>query len=176
MVWRASHGGCLRGGVSLAAMMGPRRARRALLQVRPWTAALLRVKGAAESWYREKTGVSLSFNVCLGNYYEDGQHRIGWHTDREEIGRTTPIISLSLGAERRFLVGLGSRSRSMHTHPRRRSACVAMGGGAGAGHERPRRRGRADAGTRLPRGDGERVPAPLRALRAARAPGTLDIS
>ena len=72
--------------------------------MRPWTAALLKVKVAAERWYRDKTGVSLSFNVCLGNYYEDGQHRIGWHTDREEIGRTTPIASVSLGAERRFLV------------------------------------------------------------------------
>ncbi|OEU19205.1 hypothetical protein FRACYDRAFT_152506, partial [Fragilariopsis cylindrus CCMP1102] len=45
-----------------------------------------------------------SFNICLLNFYEDGQQRIGWHSDREEIGRTTPIISVSLGASRQFLL------------------------------------------------------------------------
>ncbi|KAL3915800.1 MAG: hypothetical protein SGILL_005475, partial [Bacillariaceae sp.] len=30
--------------------------------------------------------------------------RIGWHADREEIGRTTPIASVSLGATRQFLI------------------------------------------------------------------------
>jgi alkylated DNA repair dioxygenase AlkB/23S rRNA G2445 N2-methylase RlmL len=45
-----------------------------------------------------------AFNVCLLNFYEDGQQRIGWHSDREEIGRTTPIASVSLGAPRKFLV------------------------------------------------------------------------
>eukprot|EP00536_Pseudo-nitzschia_multiseries_P015116 jgi/Psemu1/165148/gw1.822.19.1 len=45
-----------------------------------------------------------AFNVCLLNFYEDGQQRIGWHADREEIGRTTPIASVSLGAPRKFLV------------------------------------------------------------------------
>mmetsp|Transcript_5793 Transcript_5793/g.11324 ORF Transcript_5793/g.11324 Transcript_5793/m.11324 type:complete len:776 (+) Transcript_5793:144-2471(+) len=44
------------------------------------------------------------FNVCLLNFYEDGQQRIGWHADREEIGRKTPIASVSLGAPRQFLV------------------------------------------------------------------------
>jgi tRNA G10 N-methylase Trm11/alkylated DNA repair dioxygenase AlkB len=45
-----------------------------------------------------------SLNVCLLNFYEDGQQRIGWHSDREEIGRTTPIVSVSLGASRQFLL------------------------------------------------------------------------
>lgn len=42
------------------------------------------------------------FNVCLLNFYENGQQRIGWHCDREEIGRTTPIAAISLGATRSF--------------------------------------------------------------------------
>lgn len=46
----------------------------------------------------------MEFNVCLLNFYEDGQQRIGWHSDREEIGRDTPIASVSLGATRSFLV------------------------------------------------------------------------
>jgi len=81
------------------------------LKLLPWTEALQRVKAAAETWYREKTGVDVSFNVCLCNYYQDGQQRIGWHTDREEIGRTTPIASVSLGAERKFLLrGMAERT------------------------------------------------------------------
>jgi alkylated DNA repair dioxygenase AlkB len=42
------------------------------------------------------------FNVCLLNYYENGLQRIGWHADREEMGRTTPVLSVSLGATRSF--------------------------------------------------------------------------
>jgi hypothetical protein len=42
------------------------------------------------------------FNVCLLNFYENGTQRIGWHCDREEIGRSTPIAAISLGATRSF--------------------------------------------------------------------------
>jgi len=57
-----------------------------------------------EEWYEQHTGTVVHFNVCLLNYYEDGHQRIGWHTDREEIGRTTPIASISLGATREFAI------------------------------------------------------------------------
>ena len=50
----------------------------------------------------QQDGTTANFNVCLLNFYQDGHQRIGWHCDREEIGRTTPIISLSFGAEREF--------------------------------------------------------------------------
>ena len=36
--------------------------------------------------------------------YENGTQAIGWHADREEIGRTTPIASISLGATRTFML------------------------------------------------------------------------
>jgi hypothetical protein len=52
------------------------------LKLQPWTESLLGVKHRVEQWYREKTGIAVTFNVCLGNYYIDGQNRIGWHTDR----------------------------------------------------------------------------------------------
>lgn len=52
----------------------------------------------------EASSSSFEFNTCLCNYYEDGRQRIGWHADREEIGRTTPIASVSLGATRTFEV------------------------------------------------------------------------
>eukprot|EP00537_Pseudo-nitzschia_pungens_P006515 CAMPEP_0172361748 /NCGR_PEP_ID=MMETSP1060-20121228/5532_1 /TAXON_ID=37318 /ORGANISM="Pseudo-nitzschia pungens, Strain cf. cingulata" /LENGTH=842 /DNA_ID=CAMNT_0013084111 /DNA_START=136 /DNA_END=2664 /DNA_ORIENTATION=+ len=64
-----------------------------------------------------------AFNVCLLNFYEDGHQRIGWHADREEIGRTTPIASVSLGAPRRFLV----RSQ---TDGRRDRACLELQSGS----------------------------------------------
>jgi len=53
-----------------------------------------------------------SLNVCLLNFYEDGQQRIGWHSDREEIGRTTPIISVSLGTTRQFLIRSQTNGRT----------------------------------------------------------------
>jgi len=75
------------------------------------------LKLRAEEWYNSKKDVSSSsseeeeeegervtFDVCLLNYYEDGNMRIGWHSDREEIGRMTPIASISLGATRKFLM------------------------------------------------------------------------
>lgn len=65
---------------------------------------ILDLKKRAEEWYQRHSGRSVEFNVCLLNFYEDGQQRIGWHSDREEIGRDTPIASISLGATRSFLV------------------------------------------------------------------------
>ena len=62
------------------------------------------IRQRAEEWYEKETSKEVHFNVCLLNLYEDGHQRIGWHSDREEIGRTTPIASVSLGATRKFLL------------------------------------------------------------------------
>ena len=41
------------------------------------------------------------FNQVLVNWYENGQHYIGAHTDNEpQIIKNSPILSISLGAER----------------------------------------------------------------------------
>lgn len=66
----------------------------------------------ASDWYEKKTGRRVEFNVCLLNYYEDGRQRIGWHSDREEVGRDTPVASISLGAKRSFLIR--SKTDGMH--------------------------------------------------------------
>ncbi|KAL3809583.1 hypothetical protein ACHAXA_005799, partial [Cyclostephanos tholiformis] len=76
----------------------------------------------AEEWYNSRNGRGeggvdggdgddgdggtgkVEFDVCLLNYYEDGNMRIGWHADREEIGKRTPIASISLGSTRKFLI------------------------------------------------------------------------
>jgi len=62
------------------------------------------VRQRAQDWYQQQTGRNVVFNVCLLNFYESGEQRIGWHSDREEIGRDTPIASVSLGATRTLMV------------------------------------------------------------------------
>ena len=42
------------------------------------------------------------FDVVLCGYYPGGKSGLGWHADREEHGKETPIASISLGAERTF--------------------------------------------------------------------------
>jgi len=45
------------------------------------------------------------FNSALANAYRDGRDSMGWHSDDEkELGRAPLIASVSLGAERRFLL------------------------------------------------------------------------
>eukprot|EP00178_Gracilaria_changii_P027866 TRINITY_DN924_c0_g2_i1.p1 TRINITY_DN924_c0_g2~~TRINITY_DN924_c0_g2_i1.p1 ORF type:complete len:348 (-),score=28.28 TRINITY_DN924_c0_g2_i1:4439-5482(-) len=47
------------------------------------------------------------FNVILANRYHNGRDFMGWHSDNERSLGSEPIIaSISLGAERRFLVRL----------------------------------------------------------------------
>lgn len=46
-----------------------------------------------------------SFNSVLLNYYRSGQDSIGWHSDSEpELGLNPTVPSISLGAEREFLI------------------------------------------------------------------------
>ena len=66
--------------------------------------AIRNVKTQVEDCYSRLTGKRVVFNTCLANFYQNGHQRIGWHADREEIGRTTPIASVSLGAVRQFLI------------------------------------------------------------------------
>ena len=66
--------------------------------------AIDEIRTTVQNLYHAQTGHHIIFTACLLNYYEDGQQRIGWHADREEIGRSTPIASVSLGATRTFLL------------------------------------------------------------------------
>lgn len=66
---------------------------------RLWIPELLELKSIVE----QKTG--LSFNSCLLNLYHSGEEGMGWHSDAEaELGSQPDIASLSLGAERRFVL------------------------------------------------------------------------
>lgn len=69
---------------------------------------LLDLKRRAEEWHAARTGFPVKFDVCLLNLYSSGSEHLAWHSDREEIDpmqrgpRTSPIASISLGAERSF--------------------------------------------------------------------------
>ncbi len=69
------------------------------LTPRPWHPVLLELKTRIEDLTASR------FNSVLANAYRNGRDSMGWHRDDEkELGSRPTIASLSLGAERRFLV------------------------------------------------------------------------
>ncbi len=59
---------------------------------------------------RLAAALGVRFNAVLANRYRDGRDSMGWHSDDErELGRRPVIASLSLGAQRRFLLRHRSR-------------------------------------------------------------------
>ena len=75
------------------------------LEPNPWYAELNDIRNIMQS------KLSLNFNSCLLNLYRDGNDSVAWHCDDEaELGRNPTIASLSLGAERKFMI------RSLHNH------------------------------------------------------------
>jgi alkylated DNA repair dioxygenase AlkB len=72
---------------------------RTRFEPRPWTARM--------DALRARVGQACGgcFNSVLANLYRDGGDGMGWHADDEpELGPEPLIASLSLGAERRFLL------------------------------------------------------------------------
>jgi alkylated DNA repair dioxygenase AlkB len=64
-----------------------------------WPRALTVVRKAVNAAAGEE------FNSVLANLYRDGNDTMGWHSDDEpELGMQPIIASLSLGAERRFVL------------------------------------------------------------------------
>ncbi|HJZ90559.1 MAG TPA: alpha-ketoglutarate-dependent dioxygenase AlkB [Gemmataceae bacterium] len=65
----------------------------------PWTPGLLAIKHRAEA------AAGTTWNSLLLNLYRDGRDSIGFHADDEpELGVNPVIGSISLGAERRFIL------------------------------------------------------------------------
>lgn len=65
----------------------------------PWPGALQTLRE------RLTDALQVPFNSVLANRYRDGRDRMGWHSDDEpELGPRPVIASVSLGAERRFLL------------------------------------------------------------------------
>jgi len=62
-----------------------------------WTPELLEIKGRLEKL------CGVVFNSCLLNLYHTGEEGMGWHSDNEkELDPKAPIVSVSLGASRKF--------------------------------------------------------------------------
>lgn len=68
-------------------------------QAIPWTCTLLELKSQVENICGE------TFNSCLLNLYHNGDEGMGWHSDDEpDLLENGAIASVSLGAERRFVL------------------------------------------------------------------------
>lgn len=68
-------------------------------QAEPWHEDLHALKGEIEQ------RADCRFNSVLLNLYRDGRDSMGWHSDDEaELGSCPTIASVSLGAERRFIL------------------------------------------------------------------------
>ena len=64
-----------------------------------WTKELLGLKVLVEDKTRS------TYNSCLLNLYHDGNEGMGWHSDDEKsLQKDSIIASLTLGAERKFLL------------------------------------------------------------------------
>lgn len=71
----------------------------------PWTPLLLSIKERVESF------AGASFNTVLLNLYRNGNDTVSWHTDdEEELGPQPIISSVSLGAERDFVLRHNQRN------------------------------------------------------------------
>jgi alkylated DNA repair dioxygenase AlkB len=91
------------------------------LQPRPWPGSLTALRRRVESQS------ACRFNAVLANGYRDGADSMGWHSDDErELGAQPCIASLSLGAERVFLL----RPRQPDATGVRRSKRVLLGHGS----------------------------------------------
>ena len=66
---------------------------------KPWTETLAQLRA------RVSDTAARQFNSVLANLYRDGNDCVGWHSDDEkELGPDPCIASISLGAERRFVM------------------------------------------------------------------------
>ena len=63
-----------------------------------WPEALLEIR------QRIETLLNKIYRVCICIYYPDGNSGVDFHADRPSFGDTTVIASISLGAERQFLL------------------------------------------------------------------------
>lgn len=89
----------------------------------PWTEELSTLKKQVE----QRAGCQ--FNVCLLNYYRDGQDSNGWHADDEkELGENPTIASVSLGAERFFHLKHNTRKEWRYKFPLHHGSLLIMKG------------------------------------------------
>ncbi|OHU90579.1 MULTISPECIES: alpha-ketoglutarate-dependent dioxygenase AlkB [Pseudoalteromonas] len=75
----------------------------------------------------KRTGVEFSVGVCL--YYPDGEEALGFHCDLPAFGPTDVIASISLGAEREFLIREQQNPDEQHSITLEDGSLLVMGKG-----------------------------------------------
>ncbi len=94
-----------------------------LLSANGWQQDLLAIKDRLSALTEE------NFNSVLCNLYRDGQDAMGWHADDERALGDEPLIaSVSLGAERRFLLRRKDNHREKLVLQLRSGSCLLMTG------------------------------------------------
>jgi alkylated DNA repair dioxygenase AlkB len=89
----------------------------------PWTPLLAEIRQQVQ---RE---VDRDMNGVLLNLYRNGQDAIGWHSDDEpELGSEPLVVSLNLGATRRFDFRRKGASRIQHSIALEHGSLLVMGG------------------------------------------------
>lgn len=89
----------------------------------PWTPLLAGIRQQLE----QQVGQSL--NGALLNFYRDGQDAMGWHSDDErELGHQPLVVSLNLGATRRFDFRRKGTSRIAHSVELEHGSLLVMSG------------------------------------------------
>ena len=70
--------------------------------------------------------LNIPVNYVLVNLYEDGNEYIGWHSDDEkDIDQNHPIVSLSFGSERSFLLR-DKRTKDTYEKVLENNSCILM--------------------------------------------------
>jgi len=87
----------------------------------PWTADLLYCKELVERVAKA------SFDVCYCSWYRTGKKFVGFHSDRSELGKDTPIASISLGAERLFEFRDKAQTRAKYRMTLHNGSLLVMG-------------------------------------------------
>lgn len=85
-----------------------------------WTDTLRKIK----DYINDKFNLKLNF--VLVNYYKDGSNYIGYHSDDEkDLDPGSPIVSLSFGATRRFLLK-DKQSKEVIEFRLKNNSCIIM--------------------------------------------------
>lgn len=83
----------------------------------------------AELLARVAAAAGGEFNHVIANRYRDGRDTIGFHADNEpELGRCPLIASVSLGAERKFVLESKGRRRTRQNLRLAHGSLLVMGG------------------------------------------------
>ena len=76
-----------------------------------------------------KNGRSGGLNGILINWYENGDHYIGWHSDDEsQIDQEAPIYTISLGSKRTFKIREKKNKKNVTNYELENNDFLIMGG------------------------------------------------